>query len=176
MPLQIPVMLLVFSNRPLVKEAEMSNGAGGPFIQVAAFCERVLQEQDGVLSAIRIIDRIIQTVQAAGTQAPDQMPQLKFDMFVVVCFKSGDFRGKKDVKIIPKSPSGQILQGFSAPMLFEGDERGVNVVLRYSLDIKEEGLYWFDVELDGEVVTKMPLRVIYQKLQMTSTAIATPVH
>ena len=29
----------------------------GPYIQVAAFCERVLQEADGVVSLIRIVDR-----------------------------------------------------------------------------------------------------------------------
>lgn len=28
----------------------------GPFLQMAVFCERLLEEKDGVLSAIRIID------------------------------------------------------------------------------------------------------------------------
>jgi len=33
---------------------------GGPYVQVAAFCEQVLQERDGVHSLIRIIDTVTQ--------------------------------------------------------------------------------------------------------------------
>jgi hypothetical protein len=31
--------------------------AGGPYLNAALLCEKVLQERDGVLSIIRIIDR-----------------------------------------------------------------------------------------------------------------------
>ena len=37
---------------------------GGPYLHAAHFCEKLLTEKDGVLSAIRIIDRI--TVTASG--------------------------------------------------------------------------------------------------------------
>jgi len=40
----------------------------GPYVQVAAFCERVLEEKDGVLTAVRIIDRFTQ-VRPAPSQA-----------------------------------------------------------------------------------------------------------
>ena len=30
----------------------------GPYVQVAAFCERVLRESDGVMSLVRVVDRI----------------------------------------------------------------------------------------------------------------------
>ena len=46
----------------------------GPFIAAAVICENVLNEQDGVLSVIRIIDRLIQ--QAVGPEPPDDMPPL----------------------------------------------------------------------------------------------------
>ena len=37
----------------------MSNGErGGPWLQVAVLCEKVLQEVTGTLSAIRIVDRL----------------------------------------------------------------------------------------------------------------------
>ncbi len=31
---------------------------GGPYLQAAFFCERLLEEADGVLSAIRIVDTV----------------------------------------------------------------------------------------------------------------------
>jgi hypothetical protein len=47
----------------------MSNGErGGPYIGAAFLCEKILQEKDGVLSAIRIVDRI--THSAVGPEAP----------------------------------------------------------------------------------------------------------
>jgi len=166
----IPIMLLVFSNQS-TKEMDMSNGVGGPFLQAALFCDKILTEQDGTLSAIRIIDRVFQTYR--GPETIEGMPSVKINISVLVSLKSGDFKGKKELKITPKSPSGLIMPGFSGPILFEGDERGVNVMLMYGFDTKEEGLYWFDVELDGELITRMPLRIIYQKIQVTSSATQT---
>jgi len=147
------------------------NSTSGPFLQAALFCDKVLQEQDGTLSAIRIIDRVLQTYQ--GPEITEGMPSVKINISVLVALKSGDFRGKKELKITPKSPSGLIMPGFSGPLLFEGDERGVNVILMYSFDTKEEGLYWFDVQLDDELLTRMPLRIIYQKIQVTLSATQT---
>ena len=50
----------------------------GPFLQSALICEKVLQEQDGVLSAIRIIDRIYFVIgpdgQLFGAAAPSRVP------------------------------------------------------------------------------------------------------
>jgi len=39
---------------------------GGPHIQIAAICEKALQEADGVLSLVRIIDRFFVTAQGTG--------------------------------------------------------------------------------------------------------------
>lgn len=40
----------------------------GPYLQAALLCERVMEEKDGVLSVIRIIDRLIHT--ALGPAGP----------------------------------------------------------------------------------------------------------
>lgn len=58
---------------------------------------------------------------------------------------------------------------FNIPVLFEGEERGVNIFLNLNFQPKEEeGLYWFDVLLEGTVVTRIPLRVLYQRLSQSS--------
>ncbi|MGO8761578.1 MAG: hypothetical protein ACLP2P_02310 [Desulfobaccales bacterium] len=146
----------------------MKDGIGGPFLAVALFCERVLQEKDGVLSAIRIIDRFIHTV--VGEDVPDKMPSFKVQMSILIGFKSGDAKGKSELRIKPNTPSGKALPVFSVPILLEGADKGANVNIGYAFEATEEGLYWFDVMLNDKLFTRMPLSIIYQKTQ-TITAV-----
>lgn len=134
----------------------------GPYIRVATLCERVLQEQDGVLSIIRIIDRFI--ITASGPSAPQEMPPSNVNFFIVVMLQSGSVRGKYNLKIVPVTPSGKSLHEMSAGVLLEGEDRGVNVVLNSQLLAQEEGLYWFDVFLEEQLLTRIPLRLLYQRV------------
>ena len=48
-------------------------------------------------------------------------------------------------------------------MLFEGDDRGVNVNLNlqgFAFDL--EGLYWFDITINDNLLTRVPMRINYQ--------------
>jgi hypothetical protein len=127
-------------------------------LSMAVFCEKILQEADGVLSVIRVIDRFL----VAG-QTPDISPTV-LAFTVLISFKSGFLRGKQKISIKPKSPSGADLASMEFPVLFEGDDdRGVNLGLPTNFMVNEEGLFWFDVYLADELVTRMPLRVIYQR-------------
>ena len=57
----------------------------------------------------------------------------------------------------------------STPVLFEGDERGVNLFVNLNLQVKEEGLYWFDVLVEDAVMTRIQLRVMYQRVSQRSS-------
>jgi hypothetical protein len=100
----------------------------GPFLTAAAICERVLQERDGVLSAIRIVDRI--TLTAAG-EVPEHLPEFPpHNLTVLVSFKSGNARGRHTVSFRVEKPSGEEGPALGEfPVLFEGGERGVNLGL-----------------------------------------------
>lgn len=130
---------------------------GGPFLQMAVLCERVLQEKDGVLSLIRIVDRFT----ISGTDR--EMPRSPIQVTAAIAFKSGFAQGKYFVKLRPHTPSGKILAEQEFPVLFEGADRGVGIVAQMGLVAEEEGLYWIDVLLQEVVVTRMPLRVLYQR-------------
>ncbi len=126
-----------------------------PLLQIAAFCEKVLEEKDGVLSLIRVVNRI--TVRGSGRE----MPKLPVNLVLVVSFKSGFMRGKTAIRVKPFTPRGQQLPVIEFPALFEGDDRGVNFVYGLTVMTEEEGLYWFDICVEDEQVTRLPLRVIY---------------
>jgi hypothetical protein len=127
------------------------------YLSIAVFCEKVLREADGVMSIIRMIDRF----NIAGSTPEMQPTVLTFNIFV--SFKSGFLRGKQVIALRPTSPSGDEMAAMQFPVLFEGDnERGNALLTQMNFIVDQEGLYWFDVILNQEIVTRMPLRVAYQ--------------
>lgn len=134
-----------------------------PLLHVATFCEKVLNEADGVNSIIRMVDRF--TVQ--GVTEEMQPILLQFTAFI--SFKSGFMRGKHKVSIRPISPKGVDLPSMDIPVLFEGDDdRGPALQIPIGWLAQEEGLYWWDLYVNEELVTRMPLRVNYQQVRMAT--------
>jgi hypothetical protein len=144
----------------LVVFLEMANTK--PYVAAACFCEQILQEPDGVLSAIRIVDTyIIQPVPQGVQVAPDGVVG-----FIVVkgliSLKSGDLVGNGKVGLILHKPNGEITtlspeDGW--PATLEGGEQGWNAKLNFVVGVKTFGLMWFDVEWNGELLTRIPLRL-----------------
>jgi hypothetical protein len=130
-----------------------------PYVQVAAICQVPLAESNGCFSLIRIMDRV------AFHGPTDAMPQQSLGAYsLVVILKAGEMSGKYTLKVVPRTPSGKELQGLQVPALFERDERGVILSVPLGLVVEEEGLYWFDVMIEQDVLTRIPLRVLYQKV------------
>lgn len=134
---------------------------GGPYVGIAVFCEKLLKEADGVASLIRVVDRITFGIPTPGA-APTAYP-----LVAVLMFKAGDARGTFAVALRSIGPSGQQLGTIETPVLFEGEDRGVTVALQFAFQPAEEGLHWFDVMVEGQRVTRIPLRAVYRRLSVT---------
>jgi len=133
----------------------------GPYLAIATLCERALQETDGVISLIRVVDRW--TVNGPT----EEMPSTAIQATIVVTLKSGFHRGPGRLTITPFSPRDAKLPAMEVPIHFEGDEdRGINVVAPMMFQVAEPGIYWFSVELDGQIISRIPLRVIYHQTPM----------
>lgn len=135
--------------------------SGGPYLVAASFCDKVLQEADGVLSLIRLVDRW-NIVGPTATMSPTVIQGT-----LVVLFKSGIARTSAQLTVTPISPGNARLQPIVAPLLFEGDdERGAGIVLPIGFPVQEPGLYWFEVALavtggEPEIMTFIPMRIVY---------------
>lgn len=141
----------------------------GPYLAAAVLCEKVLHEQDGVISLIRVVDRVIQT--AVGPEAPDDMPPMPVNLQAVIVVKSGDARGRYPIRLSVESPSGlDTGQEAVLHVLLEGEDRGVNVVANFGFIATQEGLYWIDVRFGEQdlLLTRIPLRVVYQAQRMST--------
>ena len=131
----------------------------GPYLQMAVICERVLREQDGVLSVIRVIDRLTHTI--VGTELPDPLPPVPYAVWFALAFKSGSARGRQTLKIVQEQPSGLRKDLFEQSIMLEGEDRGTNFVAQVQMRFDEEGVHWFDVFLNDQFMTRMPFRLTY---------------
>jgi len=134
----------------------------GPYLKAAVFCEKVLREADGVMSFIRVVDRV--TITATGPDAPVTMPKTPYNITAVIALTSGQSRGRHEIRIEPEEPSGLKKPAFLATVQMEGEDRGANVVLNMLFTFEMEGLYWFYVYLDDTLLTKMPFRMMYARM------------
>jgi len=132
----------------------------GPYLSAAFLCEKVLEERDGVKSAIRIIDRVTRTV--VGPSPPDTMEPFDYDATLLVRLKSGWARGSYPLRIRLVKPSGASPPPLQQTVYFEGEEdRGIDVVVNMRIKFEITGIYWIEVYLGEVRLTRIPLRVIY---------------
>jgi|SRR6185437_12477885 hypothetical protein len=128
-----------------------------PFVAAAFVCERVLEEKDKVLSAIRIVDTYYLAQPSLGLPA-NAAPLVQ--LTVLASVKSGDVIGEHEITIALRTPSGkgdkQIGQW---NVLLNGGEQGANVIMNFAMQASDLGLYWFDLAFAGKLLTSIPLKL-----------------
>ncbi|TAK64999.1 MAG: hypothetical protein EPO22_05350 [Dehalococcoidia bacterium] len=134
---------------------------GGPWVQAALFCERVLIEHDNVPSMIRVIDQIRHPIVASGPGVV--APTLPYQLNGFIALKPGAAKGRFDYAIVMETPAGLKRQVANGSFTFAGGpHNGVNIPFQLAIVFDQEGLYWFDIVLDGDrVLTRMPFYVEY---------------
>lgn len=146
----------------------MTSSSDGPFLVAALLCERVLEEKDGVKSAIRIIDRVIHAVATPELQR--EMAPFRFPLALLISLKAGAARGSFELGIRLVKPSGEASARTNQTVYFEGDEdRGVDVVANTVVEFEYAGIYWFEIYFDNKLITKIPLRIVYLPQQIRRT-------
>ncbi len=141
----------------------------GPYVKSALFCERVLEEKDGVLTLVRVIDKLMQT--ARGPEAPNALPPVTYPLTCVVMLNPGDALGRHDFSIAVEPPSGigkrTLGQG---SVHFEGPERTAVVAIQLQMMFDQEGVYWFEFALDEQtILTRMPFVIQYTRVVIPGT-------
>jgi hypothetical protein len=148
----------------------------GPFLQAALLCEKVLLEPDGVATVIRIIDQITVQPLLVGSPSPEAAqldspgaeesapapspPPSVLPVSLVVIFKSGNAPGNYLLAVVLQTPDGRERPLPSQEIeLTAAPHGGAQHVHQLNLVVREPGDYRFDVSLNGQFVTSVPLRV-----------------
>jgi hypothetical protein len=129
-----------------------------PYLAAALLCDRVLEGKDGSLTLVRIVDRV-ELQYPKGGLPEGVRPQLQISGLVSI--KSGPLKGDFALTINLVRPTGDVSENtLSWPVKLLGEDQGQNLVLSMTLILKEEGLHWFDVFFEGELLTRIPLMVV----------------
>jgi hypothetical protein len=133
----------------------------GPYLLMAVLCQSARQDQYGSFSVVNVLEQLV-----AGTNdpnAPETMPTFRFQGDLAISFASGDAAGTHRLSVVPIQPSGARLEPVAQRIDLKGGDHRATFISNVSLDITEEGVYWFDVRLDERPVTRIPLRVGYER-------------
>lgn len=130
-----------------------------PSLRISVLCERVLEEKDGSLSLIRLIDRLV--ITAEGTDLPKELPPSQVALIALMSWIDG--LGNYEAKIRVNFPDGNSLESPTFPFYLDSLDKVQNHIVRMTLPIKRDGIYWFNFLLGDEVKGKVPLRVIYER-------------
>lgn len=137
------------------------NASKGPYLLMAVLCQRADQDQYGSFNIINILEQLV--VGSDDPGAPEEFPGFRLESQLVVSIASGDHRGDGVVTIVPTDPKLNQLAPVSQDVRFSGEDHRVTIVSNVSLDVEHTGVYWFNVLLDGESVTWIPLRIGYRR-------------
>lgn len=130
----------------------------------AFLCEKLLEERDGSLTPVRILEST--TVEAFGPNAPREMPAVQVTATLVVLLAAGAALGRVNVALRWHLPSvvdtRDIVEG---TVIFGGNPGEVRrlVLDNLTLGVDTVGLYWFDVLVEGRLVTRIPWRVNFKR-------------
>lgn len=134
----------------------------GPYVNLAVFCEQAIEDKNGVLTLVRIVDQV--TVSASGTNVSDDLPPgAAINNTLVLGLRAGQAMGKQTVQIIFEHPDGGRHPGPEMPVHFTpGTTGGANLILKITLALSTAGVYWADVLVNKRLVTRLSLEVRYQ--------------
>lgn len=125
-----------------------------PLIAAAFTCERIMQEADGVISAIRIVDTFNVTLPG---DAPENI-KVGINPWVIVYLKSGDAIGRYTVSFVMRPPEGKPGPlGQPIDIDLTGGANGATIAFELTMIVRTAGLYWIDVLVDGERLTSIPI-------------------
>ena len=136
---------------------------------MAVLCEKAIREVDGVISLVRITDKV--TGKLVGPVIPDPLPAFPVSLSLVIMLRAGEARGPYVIRLRPEPPSGEPIAETEVPVNFTGPpEMGMNFIINLTMAVSQEGFYWITVLLNDDLLTRIPLQVEYEFQQAEDPA------
>jgi hypothetical protein len=154
----------------VAKDKKQAKKFGGPFLAAAVFCESILEDAGGKMSAIGIVDGTNFFLQPeTPADVPSEAQPIIFMGNIVIILRSGDSPGKHKLRLIMEQPDGKRKKAMEKEIeLSDRPNGGINIKTGITLQIQLAGLYWIDVILDNKRITRMPFNITIQRLPSTS--------
>jgi hypothetical protein len=129
-----------------------------PYLSAALLCEKVIQEKDESISLIRLADRVHYHVEGPAGLPAGIRPIIAMHAFLSL--KSGPISGEHTIKMVSENPMGNRKEVLNQKINLLGKDHGQNLIVNMNLGVEHDGLYWFDIFFDEELLTRIPLTII----------------
>lgn len=162
----------------MAKKRNAAKLGGGPYLASAVFCDNIVEGSDRTLSVIRIIDHVtIRIPKDAPSDVPSEGQLLPFSTWSLLSFKTGSSKSAHSLRLVMNSPTGkkETLWENKRVEFRPEPHGGFNLRLNVGMLVNKAGLFWMDVILDGQTVTRMPLQVSVERADLeTPRAVQSP--
>lgn len=141
----------------------MTHGRG-PFVAIAVLCQGVERRDDGTLDLHGIVEGV--ALEPAPPSDDDPLglrPAAVLSFRLVVSLRAGDVRGQRRVDVVGRYPAGNAGPSTGRDVEFSEHLPTATLNVPLELEVHEPGTYVFDVLVDGTVVTRVPLVVVFQE-------------
>lgn len=129
-----------------------------PDISMAVFAERVMHEQDGVASFIRIIDRVLVPLEDSKAALP-----IAVNYYLAIGLRgAGRVHGDHVVTLRTMTPQGKYTDSrLPVEVRFSDDALGTQFYIDTKLTVEHLGNYYFDLfwDDDAEPFIRVPLNI-----------------
>src|SRR5262249_50179280 len=130
----------------------------------------------GILSAVGILDGCeILIPPDTPSDLPSSSNRIPVAQNILLVFKTGSSPGKHLLKLIVQQPDGQRSEAGKHEIdLSPQPHGGANVRINAALGVFNDGVYWVDVLLDDQLITRMPLNILIKRATMPTAPGASP--
>ena len=147
----------------MAKSKKIAKADSKPYLAAAFYCEKIVEDKEHVFSCIRIVDTLtIELDESTPSEFPSKEHPISVQTHALISFKKGRSRRRfYNLQIEIEFPSGKTKTIHNQRIEFSKKPLGgVNLVLNTTLMVTKSGSFLLNVKLDGELITKMPLRII----------------
>lgn len=134
-----------------------------PQLQYGFVCSTVLQEKDGVLSFIRVVNK--DEIRIPGTEPPETLPPGLAPVTIVMGWGGGLGTHETAFNII--SPGGETqLSPQTWSFNLEAIHKTHTIVAQVPIRVTRPGVYWIEFVLNGEIKGRTPYQILYLRQQL----------
>jgi hypothetical protein len=141
---------------------------GGPFVASAILCQSISEDSDGLVSAHRILDEIRVVLNAnAPAEFPSKAHPVELPLFALIMIRRGDAgSGKHRLRLVFERPDGKTTDVYNEDIEMPKFPNGAATVkAKITAKLQSEGVFWIDVILNKERLTRMALNLVIQRAE-----------
>jgi hypothetical protein len=150
----------------MAETATPTKNSGGPYVAAALFCNSILEDSDGIVSALRIVDEIRVVINPnAPPDVPSKADPIEIPLFALIIIRRGDApAGMHQLALAMETPDGKTEEVYKGEITMPDHPNGAAVIKsRVTLRLHSSGVFWIDVILGENRLTRMAMNLLIQR-------------